>query len=124
MVSYLLFSTLSGQTTVSDYFWLKRMTLWTNDVPLGTEWLFQSVMCFCQKYQDPVLLYRECGNEVFFSEDFPYCETILSEATKLDTFRSEKAPCATRVGSLLMRLCWLKSECEGEVVGHIFVMGH
>ena len=49
---------------------------------------------------------------------------ILSEATKLDTLRLEKALCATTVGSLLTRLCWLKSECQGEVAGHIFVMDH
>jgi len=49
---------------------------------------------------------------------------LLSEATKLDTLRLEKDPCVTTVGSLLTRLCWLKSERQGEVAGHIFLMGH
>ena len=47
-----------AKKTVNDFFWLKRMILWTNEVPLGTE-LVQRIMSFSLRNHELVLTWRK-----------------------------------------------------------------
>jgi len=71
--------------TVSDYFWLKRIMPWTNDVPSGTG-LVQSIMTFSQKCHEHFSPSWECGNNFFLSENSPHCETIWASTRKIHVF--------------------------------------